>query len=73
MFILKTPAEQYLEENGPYTLSLMLKAENLKGIKGDASGDENPDHVPDVEVMNGWADLEATIKSRYRWVCEMRV
>ena len=63
MFILKTPAEQYLEENGPYTLSLMLKAENLKGIKGDASGDENPDQVPDVQVMNGWADLEATIKA----------
>lgn len=63
MFILKTPADQYPAANGPYTLSFMLKAENLKGIKGDASGDEDSTKVPDVQIMNGWSDMETQLKA----------
>ena len=63
MLILKTPADQYPAANGPYTLSFMLKAENLKGIKNDASGDEDSNRVPDVQIMNGWSDMETQLKA----------
>ena len=48
---LKLPAEQYPVSSGPYTLSVMIKTENVTGDN------------PNVEILNGWTDLEEELGS----------
>lgn len=46
---LKLPSSQYAVADGPYTLSMKLKTENITG------------ETPNVEVRNGFSDLETTL------------
>lgn len=46
---LKLPSSQYAVADGPYTLSMKLKTENITG------------ETPNVGVRNGFSDLETTL------------